>query len=355
MIRLLVVVACLMLNACASIPNSSDKYIRATGTGNSFDEAKQKAFQQAIEIKVGSFIDSERQSFNQKLVRDDIFVYSAGYVDDFKVVSQNTLGNKIVVTVDVLVASSKLSNRILSQGKSAGVFENRQHITQHQTYLQNRQNGDKILQAVLNDYPQRAYNITQHPYNIKIDGNRNAYLYIPFTVRWNFNYLESLRAAFDLLADGDTGFLTKSPGNIWIMAKDPKDLFLGKTTHHKFNDMVKIDKISDTMNHQRSLAVKLKIYNLQGVVEIENCYIPGWYSTGTIPTIPGPTLYYSNNYGYKTATNNIQIEGNKTESNNIIIQLNSQVGARAVDFIKNIELSVVPKGECKNEPLAVNR
>jgi len=40
--------------------NSSEKYIRATGTGNSFDEAKQKAFQQAIEIKVGSFIDSER-------------------------------------------------------------------------------------------------------------------------------------------------------------------------------------------------------------------------------------------------------------------------------------------------------
>jgi len=351
MIRLLVVVACLMLNACASIPNSSDKYIRATGTGNSFDEAKQKAFQQAIEIKVGSFIDSERQSFNQKLVRDDIFVYSAGYVDDFKVVSQNTLGNKIVVTVDVLVASSKLSNRILSQGKSAGVFENRQHITQHQTYLQNRQNGDKILQAVLNDYPQRAYNITQHPYNIKIDGNRNAYLYIPFTVRWNFNYLESLRAAFDLLQD-DQGFFGKAPGNIWIMAKDPKDLLLGKTTHHKFNDMVKMDKISDTMNHQRSLAVKLKIYNLQGVVEIENCYIPGWYNARFLPNTH---FYESNNYSYKAATNNIQINGNVTETGSAVIQLNSQTGERAADLIKNIEVLVVPRGECKNEPLAVNR
>jgi hypothetical protein len=344
-----------MLNACAGLPNSSEKYVRATGTGNSFDEAKQKAFQQAIEIKVGSFIDSERQTFNQKLVRDDILVYSAGYVDDYKVVSQNTLGNKVVVTVDVLVASSKLSNRILSQGKSAGVFENRQHVTQYQTFLQNRQNGDKILEAVLNDYPQRAYNITHHPYSIKVDANRNAYLYIPFTVSWNFNYLESLRAAFDLLQDGDQSFLGKAPGNIWIKAKDPNDFLIGKTTHHKFNDFMKMDKISDTMNYQRSLAVKLRIYNLQGVVEIENCYIPGWYSTGIIPTIPGPTLYYSNNYSYKAATNNIQIEGNKTESNSIIIQLNSQLGAKAVDLIKNIELSVVPKGECKNEPMTVNR
>jgi hypothetical protein len=355
MSRILLTLLCLLIAACASTSKTAGNYIRVTGTGNSFDEAKQKAFQQAIEMRVGSFIDSERQTFNQKLVRDDIFVYSAGYVDDFKVVSQSTLGNKVAVTVDVLVASSKLSNRIISQGKSAGVYENRKHVTQYQTFLKNREDGDKILEALLNDYPQRAYNITQHPYNIKIDGNRNAYLYISFTVRWNFNYLESFRAALDLLADGDTGFLAKSPGNIWIMAKDPKDLILGKTTHHKFNDMVKMDKISDTMNHQRSLAVELKIYNLQGVVEIENCYIPGWYSTGTIPAIPGPTLYYTNNYSYRAATNNIQIEGNKTESNNIIIQLDSQVGARAVDFIKNIELSVVPRGECKNEPMNVNR
>ena len=352
MIRLLVVVACLMLTACASIPNGSDKYIRATGTGNSFDEAKQKAFQQAIEIKVGSFIDSERQSFNQKLVRDDILVYSAGYVDDFKVVSQNNLGNKVVVTVDVLVASSKLSNRILSHGKSAGVFENRKHDAQYQTFLQNRQNGDKILEAVLNDYPQRAYNITHHPYSIKVDANRNAYLYVPFTVKWNFNYLESLRAALDLLADGDTGFLAKPAGSILIMAKDPKDFILGGKTLHKFNDIMKMDTISDTMNHRRSLTVKLKIYNLQGVAEIEKCYIPGWYNANSWPNNP---FYYSNSYIQKAPKNNIEIYGNISETGNAVIPLNPQVGTRAVELIKNIEVSVVPKGECKNEPESLIR
>ena len=352
MIRLLVLVACLMLTACASVPNGSDKYIRATGTANSFDEAKQKAFQQAIEIKVGSFIDSERQSFNQKLVRDDILVYSAGYVDDFKVVSQNTLGNKVVVTVDVLVASSKLSNRILSHGKTSGVFENRQHVTQHQSYLQNRQNGDRILQAVLNDYPQRAYNLIHHPYSIKVDANRNAYLYVPFTVKWNFNYLESLRAALDLLADGDTGFLAKPAGSIVIMAKDPKDFLIGGKTLHRFNDIMKMDAISDTMNHHRSLTVKLKIYNLQGLVEVEKCYIPGWYDARNLPNNP---FYYSNSYSQKSLKNNIEIYGNITETGSAVIPLNSQVGARAVDLIKNIELSVVPQSECKNEPESLTR
>jgi hypothetical protein len=333
-----------MLTACASVPNGSDKYIRATGTGNSFDEAKQKAFQQAIEIKVGSFIDSERQSFNQKLVRDDILVYSAGYVDDFKVVSQNTLGNKVVVTVDVLVASSKLSNRIISQGKSAEVFENRKHITQYQTFLQNRQDGDKLLDAVLNDYPQRAYNITQHPYYLKVDADRRPYLWIPYTIRWNFNYLESFRAVLDVLADGDTNFLAKSPGNVWIMAKDPKDFILGKTTHHKFNDIVKMDKMADTIHHFRPVTIKLKIYNLQGMLEVEKCYIPRFIDHTV------PPLYYADNYRARNPTIGIQIEGNRTETSNIVLPLNPQIGNRAVELIKNIEVSVVPIGDCKNEP-----
>ena len=347
MIRLLVVVACLMLTACASVPNGSDKYIRATGTGNSFDEAKQKAFQQAIEIKVGSFIDSERQTFNQKLVRDDILVYSAGYVDDFKVISQNTLGNKVVVTVDVLVASSKLSNRIISQGKSTGVYENRKHVTQYQTYLKNREDGDKLLDAVLNDYPQRAYDITQHPYYLKVDSDRKPYLFIPFTIRWNFNYLESFRAVLDILADGDTSFLAKSPGNVVIMAKDPKDLIFGKTTHHKFNDMVKMDKMADTIHHFRPVTIKLRVYNLQGKVEVEKCYIPRFDDhTGS----GVPALYHADNYNHRGPTVGIEIEGNRTETSNIVLPLNPQIGARAVEIIKNIEVSVVPKGECKNEP-----
>jgi hypothetical protein len=339
-----------MLTACASVPNGSDKYIRTTGTGNSFDEAKQKAFQQAIEIKVGSFIDSERQSFNQKLVRDDILVYSAGYVDDFKVVSQNALGNKVVVTVDVLVASSKLANRIISQGKSAGVFENRKHITQYQTFLQNRQNGDKLLDAVLNDYPQRAYNITQHPYYLKVDADRRPYLYIPYTISWNFNYIESFRAALDVLADGDTSFLAKSPGNVLIMMKDPNVSILGGTrTLHKFNDIIKMDKMADTIHHFRPVTIKLKIYNLQGAVEVEKCYIPRFIDHSV------PPLYYADNYIARGPTIGIQIEGNRTETSNIVLPLNPQNGARAVEMIKNIEVSVVPRGECKNEPERLSR
>jgi len=352
MIRFLVVVACLMLTACASVPNGSDKYIRTTGTGNSFDEAKQKAFQQAIEIKVGSFIDSERQSFNQKLVRDDILVYSAGYVDDFKVVSQNTLGNKVVVTVDVLVASSKLSNRIISQGKSAGVFENRQHVTQYQTYLQNRQNGDKLLDAVLNDYPQRAYDIAQHSYYLKVDADRRPYLYIPYTIKWNFNYIESFRAMLDVLADGDTSFLAKSPGNVWIMAKDPKDFILGKTTHHRFNDIIKMDKMTETISHLRRVSIRLKIYSLQGAVEVDKCYIPRFDDP---KSKAGNAFYYADNANYKLPTIGIEFQGNRTETSNIVLPLNPQIGTRAVEIIKNIEVSVVPIGDCKNEPESLLR
>ena len=63
-------------------PVFADDPIRTQGRGSTFEEAKNEAFRSAIEIKVGSAIVSEQETFNDK-VRDEIVNYSAGYVYKF--------------------------------------------------------------------------------------------------------------------------------------------------------------------------------------------------------------------------------------------------------------------------------
>ena len=118
--RWLLLVACLMLSACAT--TNKNTYIRTSGTGANFELAKQNAFREAIQIKVGALVLSERESNAYKLVKDDILVYSAGYVEDFKVISTTNINKNVVVTMDVMVSSSKIADSILSKKDNAKIF-----------------------------------------------------------------------------------------------------------------------------------------------------------------------------------------------------------------------------------------
>ena len=79
MLRLLFVV-CLFIS---SIANAGD-YITVTGTGKTLDQAKEQAFRKAIEYKVGATVLSDVETQNYQRVKDEIYIYSSGYVDDYK-------------------------------------------------------------------------------------------------------------------------------------------------------------------------------------------------------------------------------------------------------------------------------
>jgi len=45
-------------------------------------------------------------------------LFSAGYVDDFKIIDVNQNGSTIRITLDVLVSKSKLLNQVLNTGQT---------------------------------------------------------------------------------------------------------------------------------------------------------------------------------------------------------------------------------------------
>jgi hypothetical protein len=303
--------------------------LQVSGQGATFEEAKQNAFRTAIEFAAGSVVVSERESDNYKLVRNEILVYSAGYITDYKIISSDNSGNQVRILIDVQVASNKLSDRILGVSKQSKNFDTDKHDAQYQSYLQGKNNGDRLLKQILNDYPKKAFNITQGVHQFKVDAYRNGVIEIPLELKWNYNFIVSLNDALKILEDGSNGLLKHSPGNITVMAKDPKDWVIGSKINYKFNDMITVTNIRNTLQHKQP-RILLTIKDFSNKVFFKQCYVPD--------SIAGKKSAF-----YDAGTT-VVVYGNQVEKNKIELGLTNM--NEVIKHIHSIELDVVTDDTC---------
>lgn len=276
MFRLLWLVACLLFAGCATT-NNTTSYVRVTGTGATETLALQEAFKKAVEDKTGVLVLSERETMSLKLVKNDILAYSSGYVDNFKIISADTFGNKVYLTVDVWVSDSKIKNRILAESKSIKDFDGPKHSVQYGTYLNSRESGDKILNQILSDYPVRAFNVTQSPYKIELDSDRNAIVKVPFKFVWNYNYMESLNDALKRIQDVSS-FASPHQGYIITIVKKPGEYF-GTQNRYYFNDMTVLRRINTVLDGVTPM-IKIRALTRDRKPIIESCVNPKNFLNG---------------------------------------------------------------------------
>lgn len=301
--RLLLIAACAVLAACASAPEVKSHSLRVNGTGRTFEEAKQNAFKNAIEFHAGSIVVSERESRNLKLFKDEILSYSSGYIDSYSVVSQfRTSAGTEEVVLNVTVASNKIAQRILGETKSITNFEGERHALQYETYVKNKEEGEKFLKNILNDFPYRAITVKQTPYTLELDGDRNPFINVGYKIFWNTNYLGSLRTALTAIQDGGGRNSGDFAGSVFISYKYPGD-WLATPTFHNFHDTVTRDLVISNIWHQLRIQVRLRDKSHNDLWR--KCYIP-LFMHGE-----GHSLYYSNGsrfelYGVPEAVRGIE-------------------------------------------------
>lgn len=158
----------------------------------SFDAAKKEGFRLAVEHAVGNFILSETEVNNSRMKRDEIITYASGFVDRFEILNRADEGNGVRLTMRVWVAHSSIAQRLLNKSEAVGDLEGPRVQAKVETYQEYRSNGDRVLGAVLNDYPKRAFDIALQPSQVVLDSYRQPVVIIPFMVRWNEKYLNSL-------------------------------------------------------------------------------------------------------------------------------------------------------------------
>lgn len=304
--------------------------IRVQGIGVTLQQAKENAFKTAVELQVGSVLVTELESKDNKLVRNEIVNYSAGYVDSYTIVETNTYNNRVSIIVDVNVSSSKIADRILGIGTNNKSFDSDKHGTQYDTYTNTKLNGDRLLKGLLNDYPKRAFVVTQLQHRFGVDTQRSPFIEIGFKFNWNYNYLTAFNEVLALTEDGSNGLFKTSPGNIVIMAKDPKDYVFGKKNHYKFNDILIMESIKNRFENNTP-RIQLTIYSQNNNVFFTQCYVPESFA-GTKPSLysMGDTLI---------------IYGNQVENN--IIRLHLSNMNDTIRLIERFELTVATNESCR--------
>ena len=323
----------LMVALIATSTVAESNYIRTTGEGVSFEQAKQNAFTEAVQIKVGTIVLSEREHLNDKTITDEVIVHSAGFVDDFKVIGTVNYNSRYRVTVDVLVSESKLTNQILSVGKSSRYVDGGRIGAQYQTYLEQKRTGDQVLNNLLKNYPSKAYSIKQEPYTITIDRNRNALLTVPFQLSWNYEFVKSFSETMSVLQDGSNGFLKPSLGNVTVMVKRPEDYVVGTKTEYLFNDSKRINQIHDAFLGGRTVRILMTIKDSGGQILSNTCWQPE-FLTGRKSAF----------YGVGTS-NTILIYGNQKEVNSIMLIIEPN-RINILQYMNSVELSIIPEMNC---------
>jgi len=320
-------VACLLFVGSAVAEN---KYIRVVSSAPTLEQAKELAFREAIQIRVGTIVLSERESTLDKTLKDNISVYSAGYVDDFKIISVVTKNSTVEVTVDILVADSKLMNQKLSQGKDKQSFDGEKVVTSINSYLYQKQKGDQLLQTVMGSYPKNAFVINQQPYVLSLDGYRNTILKIPYTIQWNNDFIVALREAMGLLEDSNYKPGVMAPANIIISDKNNSQ---GDKNWFKFNDMPILQNVKTEFSGRKEVRILLNLLDGNGKTLHKTCYAPESIANRK------PVFYNMNDY------RGIFIFGSGTESGLIQIQIPPQYNY-VLQQTNKIELSVVSVGNC---------
>jgi hypothetical protein len=325
--------------ACAHQPKN-DVPIRVSGTGTTYELAKQSAFRDAIELKVGAMVLSERETVNYRRTRDDILVYSAGFVDDFKVIDKSESNSRVVVTMDVWLSSTKLSERLLTTNGSVQSFAGARHYEQSRSIVEERISSNKMLAEVMNEYPKRAYNLLQDPYKVYVDSSNRTILSVGYRLTFDYNWLQSVNASLVAFSNGTSGInnvlngtIIKSPAEAIIISKNPKAVVLGEKKHYNFSNTTNFNVFRNAFLDDNEVRIKLVFKNRNHNVIHSSCWTPAFItersSTGSF-------------YG-SVDLNKFVVWGNSYEDASIKVSLKPE----SVRAIANIELSVTSNKECK--------
>jgi hypothetical protein len=336
--KLLLLLVVSLLTACAHTIQV-EAPLRVVGKGPTYEAAKQSAFRDAIELKVGSMVLSERETANFVQTRNEILVYSAGFVDDYKIINRVDGAGTVYITMDVWISATKLSNRLLTTNNSIQSFDASRHVAQITTIQQERQQAGKMLNEVLNEYPKRAYQLRQDPYKLRVDNNNRTILSVDYGLKFDYSWLQSVKAALNKFSDGSNainnvlnGAVIRSPAEAIIISKNPKALLLGEKRHYTFSNVNNFEILRHAFYDGNEIRIRMMFRDNNHKIIHNSCWTPAFLTersnTGSF-------------YG-SVDLKKFVVWGNSYEEATISVV----VPPNMLKAITNIELSVTSNKEC---------
>jgi len=320
-------------------------YIEVLGEGRTSEEAKLNGFRIAVEQAVGSVIASETQVNNNRITRDEIISYASGYVTKYEIVKQEPGGIGVKATMKVWIKKSGIANRLLNQSKGAGDFEGAQASVQLSTLQYERGQGDRLVNLVVNDFYRLGFDLSIKPVTVKFDDDRSAVAFVPFTLKWNQDYVKSLWEAVKTTSQ------EQWPGVCWQLAvggncRQPASIIQLSTKlpfgaggdKVGFGDTVKVNSMLNMMVNTQP-RIKATLYTNTNAVMFVGCYTWDMLDHSAGFNVQGAEYFVDSNfYGPK----NVVIYKDAKLEGHISFRMNAEQLKNA----GRVDMKLVPQNQC---------
>jgi hypothetical protein len=306
-------------------------YIEVLGVGKTAEESRLNGFRLAVEQAVGSIIASETEVVNNRIARDEVISYASGYISKYEILWQgrdNTYGHK--TQLKVWIKRSIIANRLLHESKVAGDLDGAKASVNLASIQYERQQGDRLVGVVLNDFYRRGMTIELKPSQVRFDNNRNGILIIPFRLSWNKDYLNSLIEAYKVTAQ-DT-----RPGQCFMNCIRNVSVVDISGTRLGFSDNTKTTALIQTMILSEP-QVELTVFTNQDQVMHKQCF--RWAALDHIDDYNQSTYFVD-----VSKTNIANIRVNSQAFMDTAIQLKTT--PNTLEQAAKTQLKLVPKSQC---------
>jgi hypothetical protein len=126
----------------------------ATGTGVTQEKALSSAFRNAIQQVVGVILDSETLVKNQQVIRDEILLYSSGYIERYNKIRERKNSDGLYeVTIKAEVQNRQLRAKLNAVRAAKGKVDGNSIFASVITQLDTAEKGAKLLEKGLTGLP----------------------------------------------------------------------------------------------------------------------------------------------------------------------------------------------------------
>lgn len=126
----------------------------ATGTGVTQEKALSSAFRNAIQQVVGVILDSETLVKNQQVIRDEILLYSSGYIERYhKIRERKNSDGLYEITIKAEVQNRQLRAKLNAVRAAKGKVDGNSIFASVITQLDTAEKGAKLLEKGLAGLP----------------------------------------------------------------------------------------------------------------------------------------------------------------------------------------------------------
>ena len=156
------------------------------------ESAERELFRRAVREAFGALVLEQRLVESGDLVQDELYIYSAGYVEDYDITSVNRVDGLYQVTATVWVSKSRLADRLTLSKLASGRVDGQTLSQKYRTYLEQAKLSDRVLESFLIDFPEKTFRIEQEKILSRIE-DRKLKIIVPFGMTWDYEYISALR------------------------------------------------------------------------------------------------------------------------------------------------------------------